>query len=169
MDIWQILMTPFSWLLKLFCEVFDSYGIALLLFTVVVKVIHPPQGQRPALQGPVDLHRLQGIGGAGGDHQGGLRCGAQPGAPPPAGDLPPPRGPGVGWAGRGGGGPGPGVLGRFCVVTLALGAPPRLPSDSGRLCFRAAAIRLFAIRRYAAKWPTAVKSWPAAAPRAASA
>ena len=45
-----------------------------------------------------------------------------------------------------------GVLGRFCVVTLALGAPPRLPSDSGRLCFRAAAIRLFAIRRYAAKW-----------------
>ena len=32
MDIWQILMTPFSWLLKLFCQVFNSYGIALFLF-----------------------------------------------------------------------------------------------------------------------------------------
>ena len=39
MDIWQILMTPFSWLLKLFCQVFNSYGIALLLFTVVIKII----------------------------------------------------------------------------------------------------------------------------------
>lgn len=39
MDIWQILMTPFSLLLKLFCEVFNSYGIALFLFTVVVKII----------------------------------------------------------------------------------------------------------------------------------
>ena len=39
MDIWQILMTPFSWLLKLFCQVFNSYGIALFLFTIVIKVI----------------------------------------------------------------------------------------------------------------------------------
>ena len=39
MDIWQILMTPFSWMLKLFCEVFNSYGIALFLFTIVIKVI----------------------------------------------------------------------------------------------------------------------------------
>lgn len=39
MDIWQILMTPFSWLLKLFCQVFDSYGIALFLFTIVVKIV----------------------------------------------------------------------------------------------------------------------------------
>ncbi len=39
MDIWQILMTPFSWLLKLFCQVFNSYGIALFLFTLVVKVV----------------------------------------------------------------------------------------------------------------------------------
>ena len=39
MDIWQILMTPFSWLLKLFCQVFNSYGIALFLFTVVVKIV----------------------------------------------------------------------------------------------------------------------------------
>lgn len=39
MDIWQILMTPFSWILKLFCQVFNSYGIALFLFTIVVKII----------------------------------------------------------------------------------------------------------------------------------
>ena len=39
MDIWQILMTPFSWLLKLFCQVFNSYGIALFLFTLVVKIV----------------------------------------------------------------------------------------------------------------------------------
>ena len=39
MDIWQILMTPFSWLLKMFCQVFNSYGIALFLFTVVIKIV----------------------------------------------------------------------------------------------------------------------------------
>ena len=39
MDIWQILMTPFSWLLKLFCEVFNSYAIALFVFALVVKLI----------------------------------------------------------------------------------------------------------------------------------
>ena len=39
MDFWQIIMTPFSWLLKVFCQIFDSYGIALILFTIIVKVI----------------------------------------------------------------------------------------------------------------------------------
>ena len=39
MDFWQIIMTPFSWLLKVFCQIFDSYGIALILFTIVIKVI----------------------------------------------------------------------------------------------------------------------------------
>lgn len=39
MDFWQIIMTPFSWLLKVFCQIFDSYGAALILFTIVVKVI----------------------------------------------------------------------------------------------------------------------------------
>ena len=24
MDFWQIIMTPFSWLLKVFCQIFDS-------------------------------------------------------------------------------------------------------------------------------------------------
>ena len=39
MDFWQIIMTPFSWLLKVFCQFTDSYGLALILFTIVVKVI----------------------------------------------------------------------------------------------------------------------------------
>lgn len=39
MDFWQIIMTPFSWLLKVFCQIFNSYGIALILFTLVVKII----------------------------------------------------------------------------------------------------------------------------------
>ena len=39
MDVWQILMTPFSWILKQFCILFDSYGIALILFTIVIKII----------------------------------------------------------------------------------------------------------------------------------
>lgn len=42
MDIWQILMTPFSWLLRTFCEVFNSYALALILFGVVVKLIMAP-------------------------------------------------------------------------------------------------------------------------------
>ena len=39
MDFWQIVLTPFSWLLKVFCQVFNSYAIALILFTLVVKII----------------------------------------------------------------------------------------------------------------------------------
>ena len=39
MDFWQIIMTPFSWLLKVFCQFFDSYGLALILFTIVIKII----------------------------------------------------------------------------------------------------------------------------------
>ena len=39
MDIWQIVLMPFSWLLKTFCQVFDNYGVALILFTLVVKII----------------------------------------------------------------------------------------------------------------------------------
>ena len=39
MDFLQVILTPFSWLLKVFCEFFNSYGIALILFTLIVKVI----------------------------------------------------------------------------------------------------------------------------------
>lgn len=64
MDIWQILMTPFSWLLKLFCEVFNSYGIALFLFTVVVKVILFPlnlKGKKSMIKMSVVNGQLQEI------------------------------------------------------------------------------------------------------------
>lgn len=39
MDFWQIILTPFSWLLKVFCQIFNSYGVALILFTLVIKII----------------------------------------------------------------------------------------------------------------------------------
>lgn len=39
MDFWQIVLTPFSWFLKVLCQVFDSYGLALILFTIVIKII----------------------------------------------------------------------------------------------------------------------------------
>ena len=39
MDFLQIIMTPFSWLLRVFCELFNSYGIALILFTIIIKII----------------------------------------------------------------------------------------------------------------------------------
>lgn len=42
MDVWQILMSPFSWLLKQFCVLFNSYGLALILFTVIIKLILSP-------------------------------------------------------------------------------------------------------------------------------
>lgn len=42
MDIWQVLMTPFSWLLKQFCLFFNSYGIALILFSIIVKLVLAP-------------------------------------------------------------------------------------------------------------------------------
>lgn len=42
MDVWQILMSPFSWLLKQFCLFFNSYGIALFLFSIIVKLVLSP-------------------------------------------------------------------------------------------------------------------------------
>ena len=39
MDIWQILMTPFSWILRQLIVLFDNYGLALFLFTLVVKIV----------------------------------------------------------------------------------------------------------------------------------
>ena len=55
MDIWQILMTPFSWLLKLFCQVFDSYGIALFRFTMIIKIILVP-AQLKAKKGMIKMY-----------------------------------------------------------------------------------------------------------------
>ena len=64
MDIWQILMTPFSWLLKLFCQVFNSYGIALFLFTVIVKILLFPlnlKGKRSMIKMNVVNAQVQEI------------------------------------------------------------------------------------------------------------
>ena len=64
MDIWHILMTPFSWLLKLFCQVFDSYGIALFLFTIVVKIVLFPlnlKGKKSIIKTTVLNGQLQEI------------------------------------------------------------------------------------------------------------
>ena len=42
MDFWQIVMTPFSWLLKQFCIIFNNYAVALFVFALVVKIILAP-------------------------------------------------------------------------------------------------------------------------------
>ena len=39
MDFMYILMTPFTWLLMFFYQFFNSYGVALILFTLLVKII----------------------------------------------------------------------------------------------------------------------------------
>lgn len=53
MDIWYILMTPFTWLLKFFYGIFHSYGIAVILFSLVIKVVLFPlslKGKRGMIQ-----------------------------------------------------------------------------------------------------------------------
>lgn len=52
-------MTPFSWLLTAFYNFFDSYGIALILFAIVVKLILFPfslKGKRSMIQ----MNMIQG-------------------------------------------------------------------------------------------------------------
>lgn len=64
MDFWQIIMTPFSWLLKLFCNVFDSYGIALFFFALVVKIILFPfslKGKKSMIKMNMVSGQLQAI------------------------------------------------------------------------------------------------------------
>ena len=39
MDFLQIILTPFSWLLKTLATVFNSYGLALIFFALLVKVV----------------------------------------------------------------------------------------------------------------------------------
>ena len=64
MDFWQIIMTPFSWLLELFCNIFDSYGIALFFFAVVVKIILFPfslKGKKSMIKMNMVSGQLQAI------------------------------------------------------------------------------------------------------------
>lgn len=53
MDIWYILMMPFTALLKLFYSVFNSYGVAIILFALAIKIILFPvslKGKRSMIQ-----------------------------------------------------------------------------------------------------------------------
>lgn len=53
MDIWYTLMMPFTWLLKFLHDFFNSYGVALILFALVVKLILFPlslKGKRSMIQ-----------------------------------------------------------------------------------------------------------------------
>lgn len=53
MDFLQIILTPFSWLLKTFCDVFGNYGVALIFFALVIKVILFPlslKGKKSMIQ-----------------------------------------------------------------------------------------------------------------------
>lgn len=59
MDFWQIIMTPFSWLLKVFCQWFNSYGVALILFTLVIKIILFPL----SLKGKKSMIKMNMISG----------------------------------------------------------------------------------------------------------
>ena len=49
----DIILSPFSWLLEVFYNFFDSYGLALILFALVVKVVLFPlslKGKRSMIQ-----------------------------------------------------------------------------------------------------------------------
>lgn len=53
MGVSYYLMTPFTFLLKMFYELFNSYGLALILFALVVKVILFPlsiKGKKSMIQ-----------------------------------------------------------------------------------------------------------------------
>ena len=59
MDFAQIILSPLVWLLAFFYNFFGSYGIALILFAVVVKLILFPfalKGKRSMIQ----MNMLQG-------------------------------------------------------------------------------------------------------------
>ena len=59
MDFAQIILSPFVWLLTFFYNIFDSYGFALIIFAVIVKLILFPfalKGKRSMIQ----MNMLQG-------------------------------------------------------------------------------------------------------------
>jgi len=59
MDIWYYLMIPFTGLLKFFYGFFNNYGLALILFTLVVKVILFPF----ALKGKKSMIKMNMLNG----------------------------------------------------------------------------------------------------------
>ncbi len=60
MDIWYYLMTPFTWLLKTFYALFgNSYGLAIILFALVVKVVTFPLSLK-GKRGMIQMNMLNG-------------------------------------------------------------------------------------------------------------
>ena len=60
MDIWYYLMTPFTWLLKMFYGLFgNSYGLAIILFALVVKLITFPLSLK-GKRGMIQMNMLNG-------------------------------------------------------------------------------------------------------------
>ena len=58
MDFSQIILTPFSWLLKFF-ESFSNYGIALILFAIVIKLILFPFSMK-SKRSMIQMNLIQG-------------------------------------------------------------------------------------------------------------
>ncbi|MEG1857196.1 MAG: YidC/Oxa1 family membrane protein insertase, partial [Pseudoflavonifractor sp.] len=59
MNVFQILLSPFVWILMFFYNIFNNYGIALLLFAFLVKLILFPfsiKGKR----GMIQMNMMQG-------------------------------------------------------------------------------------------------------------
>ena len=60
MDIWYYLMTPFTWLLKMFYELFgNSYGLAIIVFALVVKLVTFPLSLK-GKKGMIQMNMLNG-------------------------------------------------------------------------------------------------------------
>lgn len=55
----QILLTPFSWLLTVFTSFFNSYGLALILFALLVKLILFPLSLK-GKRGMIQMNALNG-------------------------------------------------------------------------------------------------------------
>ena len=55
----QIILTPFVWLLMFFYNLFNSYGIALILFAIVVKLILFPFSLK-GKKGMIQMNMLSG-------------------------------------------------------------------------------------------------------------
>ena len=64
MDIWYYVLTPFTWLLTLFYNVFGNYGAALIVFALIVKLILFPfslKGKRVMIQMNMLNGKIQAI------------------------------------------------------------------------------------------------------------
>ena len=59
MDIWYYLMLPFTFILKLFYSLFNSYGVAIILFSLAIKVVLFPLSLK-GKKGMIQMNMLAG-------------------------------------------------------------------------------------------------------------